>query len=96
MQLGKAMGAHVTALSSGKPLDAVRSLGADVAYDYRRPVIEAMFPVAQVADVDRARNKAPWRQGRQDIIFFLAPLASWRLGVSNFCSFEAGSTRLPL
>ncbi len=35
VQLGKAMGAHVTALTSADTLDLVRSLGADAALDYR-------------------------------------------------------------
>ncbi|MDX6744689.1 NAD(P)-dependent alcohol dehydrogenase [Actinocorallia sp. A-T 12471] len=34
VQLGKAYGAHVTALAGGANLDLVRSLGADVALDY--------------------------------------------------------------
>lgn len=35
VQLGKAMGAHVTALTSADTLDLVRRLGADAALDYR-------------------------------------------------------------
>ncbi|HWO67919.1 MAG TPA: NADP-dependent oxidoreductase [Umezawaea sp.] len=35
VQLGKALGAHVTALVSGRDLDWIRNLGADVAFDYR-------------------------------------------------------------
>ncbi|MFE3598261.1 NAD(P)-dependent alcohol dehydrogenase [Streptomyces sp. NPDC059142] len=35
VQLGRAYGAHVTALASGKNLELVRELGADEAYDYR-------------------------------------------------------------
>jgi NADPH:quinone reductase-like Zn-dependent oxidoreductase len=34
VQLAKAMGAHITALTSGDTLDLVRSLGADAALDY--------------------------------------------------------------
>ncbi|MDH2426590.1 NAD(P)-dependent alcohol dehydrogenase [Sphaerisporangium sp. TRM90804] len=34
VQLGKAFGAHVTALAGGKNLDLVRELGADEAFDY--------------------------------------------------------------
>ncbi|PRY41548.1 NAD(P)-dependent alcohol dehydrogenase [Umezawaea tangerina] len=35
VQLGKALGAHVTALVSGRDLDWIRDLGADAAFDYR-------------------------------------------------------------
>ncbi|WP_240972311.1 NAD(P)-dependent alcohol dehydrogenase [Nonomuraea composti] len=34
VQLGKALGAHVTALAGARNLDLVRDLGADEAYDY--------------------------------------------------------------
>ncbi len=37
VQLGKAMGAHVTGLASAGHLDLVRELGADEAIDYRAP-----------------------------------------------------------
>lgn len=37
VQLGKAMGAHVTGLASAANLDLVRDLGADAAVDYRAP-----------------------------------------------------------
>ncbi|WP_410626657.1 NAD(P)-dependent alcohol dehydrogenase [Amycolatopsis sp. cmx-8-4] len=37
VQLGKAMGAHVTGLASAGNLDLVRELGADEAIDYRAP-----------------------------------------------------------
>ncbi|ATY16835.1 NAD(P)-dependent alcohol dehydrogenase [Amycolatopsis sp. AA4] len=36
-QLGKAMGAHVTGLTSAKNLELARELGAEVALDYRVP-----------------------------------------------------------
>lgn len=35
IQLGKKLGAHVTALGSGKDLDFLKALGADVVLDYR-------------------------------------------------------------
>ncbi|MEV0676469.1 NAD(P)-dependent alcohol dehydrogenase [Actinosynnema sp. NPDC050436] len=37
VQLGKAMGAHVTALAGASTLDLARELGADRAVDYRAP-----------------------------------------------------------
>jgi len=36
VQLGKALGAHVTAVCNGKSVELVRSLGADVVVDYER------------------------------------------------------------
>lgn len=36
LQIAKAMGAHVTAVSSGRHLDFVKSLGADTALDYEQ------------------------------------------------------------
>lgn len=44
-QLGKAMGAHVTGLTSAKNLELARELGADVALDYRAPGSLGKFDV---------------------------------------------------
>ncbi len=45
VQLGKAMGAHVTGLASAPNLDLVRELGADEAIDYRHPGELGQFDV---------------------------------------------------
>lgn len=45
VQLGKAMGAHVTGLASAPNLDLVRELGADEAIDYRHPGDLGQFDV---------------------------------------------------
>ena len=42
VQLGKALGAHVTALVGARNLDWVRDLGADDAFDYRKTGPEAL------------------------------------------------------
>ncbi|AEM84743.1 Alcohol dehydrogenase GroES domain protein [Streptomyces violaceusniger Tu 4113] len=50
VQLGHALGAHVTALAGAKTLDLVRELGADEAYDYRTTGPAALGPFDAVLD----------------------------------------------
>lgn len=50
VQLGHALGAHVTALAGAKTLDLVRELGADEAHDYRTTGPAALGPFDAVLD----------------------------------------------
>lgn len=50
VQLGKALGAHVTALASARDLEWVRELGAEVAHDYRTVDLDAVEPFDVVLD----------------------------------------------
>lgn len=50
VQLGHALGAHVTALAGAKTLDLVRELGADAAHDYRTTGPAALGPFDAVLD----------------------------------------------
>ncbi len=51
VQLGKALGAHVTALVSGRDLDWIRELGADAAFDYRATAPEDLGRFDVVLDI---------------------------------------------
>ncbi|GAA1097758.1 NAD(P)-dependent alcohol dehydrogenase [Streptomyces javensis] len=51
VQLGHALGAHVTALAGAKALDFVRELGADEAHDYRTTGPAALGPFDAVLDM---------------------------------------------
>ncbi|MBU3864210.1 NAD(P)-dependent alcohol dehydrogenase [Streptomyces sp. 4503] len=50
VQLGHALGAHVTGLAGAKALDLVRELGADEAHDYRTTGPTALGPFDAVLD----------------------------------------------
>lgn len=50
VQLGRALGAHVTALASARNLDWVRELGADEAVDYRTDTVNALAPFDVIID----------------------------------------------
>ncbi|MFJ6984040.1 MULTISPECIES: NAD(P)-dependent alcohol dehydrogenase [unclassified Streptomyces] len=68
VQLGKALGAHVTALAGARNLDWITELGADVALDYRttRPEDLGLFDVVvDVVGTDLGAYRARLtRQGR--------------------------------
>jgi NADPH:quinone reductase-like Zn-dependent oxidoreductase len=51
VQLGKALGAHVTALAGARNVDWVAELGADVALDYRTTRPEDLGPFDVIVDV---------------------------------------------
>jgi NADPH:quinone reductase-like Zn-dependent oxidoreductase len=51
VQLGKVLGAHVTALASAKDLDFVKELGADEALDYRTTTPSHLSPFDVVLDL---------------------------------------------
>jgi len=51
VQLGKVLGAHVTALASAKDLDFVKELGADEALDYRTTTPSSLEPFDVVLDL---------------------------------------------
>jgi NADPH:quinone reductase-like Zn-dependent oxidoreductase len=51
IQLGKVLGAHVTALASVKDLDFVKELGADEALDYRTTTPSHLSPFDVVLDL---------------------------------------------
>ncbi|MEU0478331.1 NAD(P)-dependent alcohol dehydrogenase [Streptosporangium sp. NPDC006013] len=74
VQLGKALGAHVTALASARNLDWITELGADVALDYRttRPQDLGHFDV--ILDVVGTDLGAYWarltRRGRMVALAF--------------------------
>jgi NADPH:quinone reductase-like Zn-dependent oxidoreductase len=51
VQLGKVLGAHVTALASAKDLDFVKEQGADEALDYRTTIPSSLEPFDVVLDL---------------------------------------------
>ncbi|WP_433796783.1 NADP-dependent oxidoreductase [Actinoplanes sp. CA-252034] len=51
VQLGRSIGAHVTALAGARHLDRVRELGADTVVDYRTAVPEALGAFDVILDV---------------------------------------------
>ncbi|MET9293318.1 NAD(P)-dependent alcohol dehydrogenase [Streptomyces sp. NPDC003077] len=51
VQLGKALGAHVTALASARNLDWITALGADAAFDYRTTRPEDLDRFDVIVDV---------------------------------------------
>ncbi|WP_020664400.1 NAD(P)-dependent alcohol dehydrogenase [Amycolatopsis benzoatilytica] len=72
VQLGKAMGAHVTGLTSAKNLDLATELGADVALDYRNPGELGRFDVIldTVGSDPAAFRRLLTRRGRMVAISF--------------------------
>ncbi|MFH9617245.1 NAD(P)-dependent alcohol dehydrogenase [Streptomyces pratensis] len=58
VQLGKALGAHVTALAGGRNLDFVRELGADEAYSYTTTGPEDLRPFDVVLDTVGTEHRA--------------------------------------
>ena len=79
VQLARAMGAHVTTLSSARDLDFARSLGAEQALDYRTtppeslPTFDVIFDAAGT-DLERFRRRlAPG--GRMATVAFGSPAA---------------------
>ena len=50
VQLGRALGAHVTALASAHNLEWVRDLGADEAVDYRTDTVTTLAPFDVIID----------------------------------------------
>ena len=61
VQLGRALGAHVTGLASAVNLDFVRALGADVALDYATTVAADLDPFDVILDTVGSRP-AVWRR----------------------------------
>ncbi len=61
VQLGRALGAHVTGLASEANLDFVRGLGADVALDYATTAPAALEPFDVILDTVGSRPAA-WRR----------------------------------
>lgn len=108
VQLGKAMGAHVTGLAGAGNLDLVRELGADEAFDYRttRPADLAPFDVVldTVGTEPRAYRRLLRPGGRMVAIAFdldrLVPSLAYLLGSVVFGSrrvrFFSGNPRTPL
>lgn len=97
VQLGRAWGAHVTALASAKNLDWVRQLGADEALDHRATTPEQLDRFDVVLDVVgtdlRAYRRLLTRRGRM-VALAVDPDAPLRSVASVLASSAHGSRRM--
>lgn len=106
VQLGKAMGAHVTALTSADNLDLAEELGADVAIDYRAAGDLGRFDVIfdTVGSDLAAFRKLLTRRGRMVAIAFdlehpfrsIGYIAANALHRTRWIRFFSGDPRTPL
>ncbi|SEH00871.1 NADPH:quinone reductase [Nonomuraea solani] len=80
VQLGKALGAHVTALAGARNLDWVTELGADAAFDYRttRPEDLGRFDViVDVVGTDLGVYRARLTRGGRMVALAFDPERVW-------------------